>query len=171
MSEWLGVEMWPGKRPPSRRHTLASVPVMLDQKRSEFGFTHAPGGVMRLVGDARRVMATATAVRADRDGLDASLSGPAVAVLRVLHDLADRGGDMPGISRLGELAEIKAHSVAMSTYTRYALERLANVEAIELWTGPRQPGTNELPRAVRLPDGRVLRNPFAPAVVPWRSVA
>ena len=170
MTEWLGVETWPGKRPPVRRHKVDAFPQLANQKRSESGFCHAADGVLRMPADAHRVEIAAACrfqpavLTKGEGGLTARDATPtrAAQLFTVLLDLADSGTVLPSFAELG--ARIGLNPVdykVISSRVNSALQSLHSGKHIVMAVDRSSPRHYPLPRTVTLNDGRVLRNATA----------
>jgi hypothetical protein len=171
--------MWPYPRRPSRRLKVSAFPVLANQVRCASGFRHAPKGrtlhapplsaeLALPLAEFRRDRAE-TIVVAQRPVLESpsrrqSDKRPARLLVHLV-ELADAGAVLPSSGELGMMLEPRGLRSRASMVSQMALKCLEATKTITLWTGPRESGGNDLPRAIRLPDGRVLRNRLAPPTV------
>ena len=169
MSEWLGVELWPHKRRPARRHVTADIPLLAQQKRSEFGMTHAPGGVLRMPGEVHRPVLVArpaapVAVLTTREA-SAAQDAPAsraAQVFAVLLRLAADGARLPSLSEIGtEIGFAQGEHKSINSRVTTALQALHAQGVIVMTVDRSHPRRYPLPRTITLSDGRVLRNAAA----------
>ena len=177
MIEALGVELWDGRRPAARRHKVADFPMLRAQKRSAFGF-HQVGddGAERcppplnrasvVEGLARPALVVATAEEAAADAKVRRDWRPA-RLLEILQELADAGAGLPPVTELGRRMGMLGEYNHYHTLVHNFLKSLELRGDVRNWVGARSNGGSTRPRAIRLRDGRVLRNAFAPAVIDW----
>jgi hypothetical protein len=162
MSESLGVVTWPDRVPPERQHRVSDFPVLRSQIRSEFGFRHVSGGVLRMAALGVSAAALANTVHAAAEAPGSNYGQRPAMMLAELHRLADLGQVLPSTSELGRIISPKLSPERWASAFSEVMKRLIAHGSVDMWVGDRVPGKLELPRAIRLRDGRVLRNSLAP---------